>query len=507
MADRYLLESGAPDGYLLEDGSGVLLLEVPLPFVQASTIPSGFFRRKNVTHRRSARLAEYPTAQAPAANTSRANVAEQFKTRQIRSRRLQPVWWSASMATAPAAPVQQPVSAWLSRPVARRESTSRVLVKPAEIEFQVIAPPAVTMLPERPKARVIQYKRRLIAQSPQVLYPPPTGPPVAPFPAWAARAIKAVSQDRRLQRLFDQPVYPATPPAAFSIAALIKPTTLRVVRRARLVKLPDLQSYPATPVTTSPDRSQATPFVTRQIRSRRMQPAPLLVLASVAPPVISQAPVSALIRAKQFKRKARPGLFLGGSAATDGFTAGAAPAQPASAWRAPKHHRREFARHLQRVRIAPVYPATPAAPPQPYGAWKGTKPTFVEFDRSLKRSAPQPTYPATAPIVTTYLDAVRATRRKETRRKLRKLAIAPVFTPTPPPPAQPLSAWKAPKQHRADFVRRLKRAGPQLLHPATPAPTFVPGRVIVKPHGRGDIKANGRGNVSISGRSSVKANL
>lgn len=27
MASRYLLESGAPDGYLLEDGSGVLLLE------------------------------------------------------------------------------------------------------------------------------------------------------------------------------------------------------------------------------------------------------------------------------------------------------------------------------------------------------------------------------------------------------------------------------------------------------------------------------------------------
>jgi hypothetical protein len=27
MADRYLLESGAPDGYLMEDGGGVLLLE------------------------------------------------------------------------------------------------------------------------------------------------------------------------------------------------------------------------------------------------------------------------------------------------------------------------------------------------------------------------------------------------------------------------------------------------------------------------------------------------
>lgn len=27
MADRYLLESGAPDGYTLEDGTGVLILE------------------------------------------------------------------------------------------------------------------------------------------------------------------------------------------------------------------------------------------------------------------------------------------------------------------------------------------------------------------------------------------------------------------------------------------------------------------------------------------------
>jgi hypothetical protein len=27
MADRYLLESGSPDGYQLEDGSGVLILE------------------------------------------------------------------------------------------------------------------------------------------------------------------------------------------------------------------------------------------------------------------------------------------------------------------------------------------------------------------------------------------------------------------------------------------------------------------------------------------------
>lgn len=38
MADRYLLESSAIDGYLLEDGSGVLLLESqaetqPIPII------------------------------------------------------------------------------------------------------------------------------------------------------------------------------------------------------------------------------------------------------------------------------------------------------------------------------------------------------------------------------------------------------------------------------------------------------------------------------------------
>jgi hypothetical protein len=31
MADRYLLESGTPDGYLLEDGTGVLILEFADP--------------------------------------------------------------------------------------------------------------------------------------------------------------------------------------------------------------------------------------------------------------------------------------------------------------------------------------------------------------------------------------------------------------------------------------------------------------------------------------------
>lgn len=43
MADRYLLESGAPDGYLLEDGSGVLLLEQS---AGASIIPQIMHHRK-----------------------------------------------------------------------------------------------------------------------------------------------------------------------------------------------------------------------------------------------------------------------------------------------------------------------------------------------------------------------------------------------------------------------------------------------------------------------------
>lgn len=43
MADRYLLESGAPDGYLLEDGSGVLLLEVPGVDDQFYTFNGGYY--------------------------------------------------------------------------------------------------------------------------------------------------------------------------------------------------------------------------------------------------------------------------------------------------------------------------------------------------------------------------------------------------------------------------------------------------------------------------------
>lgn len=37
MADRYLLESGAPDGFTLEDGSGVLILENDPP---ATDVPN-----------------------------------------------------------------------------------------------------------------------------------------------------------------------------------------------------------------------------------------------------------------------------------------------------------------------------------------------------------------------------------------------------------------------------------------------------------------------------------
>jgi hypothetical protein len=49
VADRYLLESGAPDGYQLEDGSGVLLLEgvaavvtPPLPTIAMDAVHHSF---------------------------------------------------------------------------------------------------------------------------------------------------------------------------------------------------------------------------------------------------------------------------------------------------------------------------------------------------------------------------------------------------------------------------------------------------------------------------------
>lgn len=51
MADRYLLESGAPDGYLLEDGTGVYLLETPpaSPVTQSGQIAqAGLIARPSI---------------------------------------------------------------------------------------------------------------------------------------------------------------------------------------------------------------------------------------------------------------------------------------------------------------------------------------------------------------------------------------------------------------------------------------------------------------------------
>lgn len=49
MADRILLESGAPDGYLLEDSSGVLLLEGPVAQAGFLSRPVGGLRRMGAT--------------------------------------------------------------------------------------------------------------------------------------------------------------------------------------------------------------------------------------------------------------------------------------------------------------------------------------------------------------------------------------------------------------------------------------------------------------------------
>lgn len=51
MADRYLLESGAPDGYLLEDGTGVLLLDAPFTdYTPTITDPAGLVDSIVVEH-------------------------------------------------------------------------------------------------------------------------------------------------------------------------------------------------------------------------------------------------------------------------------------------------------------------------------------------------------------------------------------------------------------------------------------------------------------------------
>jgi len=50
VADRYLLESGAPDGYLLEDSSGVLLLEEVVPTAAEAGTSQQVLRQNSIQY-------------------------------------------------------------------------------------------------------------------------------------------------------------------------------------------------------------------------------------------------------------------------------------------------------------------------------------------------------------------------------------------------------------------------------------------------------------------------
>jgi len=472
--------------------------------------------------------------------TPNREVSPEFQTRVTRSRRQQTALWVAGMAPAAVAAVV-PASAWLVparsvKPI-RKPLERKIQTAPA-MQWQYIAPTVAALdLDQQPFK--VRYIRKIRLASPQVLFPPPTGPP-APGSAWALVKARTVSQRRRLQAQASQPsypatsvtaspdravadpfqtrlqksrksltsgaapVYPATPAAqpllpAFQAKATLRikhskkrlpqqypvgvspaapptspatpaaigtPTAFRrkvrhglflgggadsalsaasttaavypsfvpggfIERRLTAFTLRTLvypPVYPATSVVTSPDRVAAAPFVTFTTRSRRLLKPASVIGVDAAPPVTSQAPISALVFPKAERRRSwrkvksapdvigvnpaappppapisalvtaqvirrhhRPGLFLGGTVEVDGYTV----AQPETAWRLPPSSRMAFKRRLLREQIQLLFPATPPVPEQPSAAYKLKTVTRSRYVRKLLPPDVQLEFPET----------------------------------------------------------------------------------------------------------------
>jgi hypothetical protein len=131
-------------------------------------------------------------------------LAQAFTTRTVNGRRSRSIGWTAALTAQGSAPVV-PAAAWFSRPQVhpRRRAIERQIVVVDPLQWQYIAPTVAAVI-ERPKAKVIEFRRTLRLTPQHSVYPPPTGPPQT-YPAWAASRVRSVSQRRRLQELLEQP--------------------------------------------------------------------------------------------------------------------------------------------------------------------------------------------------------------------------------------------------------------------------------------------------------------
>jgi hypothetical protein len=409
---------------LLHD-SGTAQAYGQLPAVQA-IVP---FKTRDLSHFRRPLPAPMPeslVAAIPPSNDR--GIFAPFTTRTAQSRRFLRTGWMAGLASFQQAAPAVPVAAWLAPRVTRRASAPRKLLVAPVLQWNYIAPPPIAWS-NPPKVFRIEFRTRLQRHAAQLSFPPATGPPNL-YPAWAARVLPPFAfEDRRLLRV-EHDVYPETPKPEPNLCARIQ-LGFRKRRDAawRFLRV-ELASYPATPApSASNDRSLVEPFVTRYSRSRRLLRPPSLIVAGVATPGTSQAPLPAFEAKKPFYRPSK--------------------------------------RKLLRLPELDRYPATQAPPAQPISA--------LTPHRPKRRRTPTGLFLSSGPVVEARVQAqypsfkqTELLKWRDRPRTLLRVAHPPAFPQTPAVPAQPVSAWRLPKQFTVEHVRKLLSAGPQPSFPATP---------------------------------------
>src|SRR5262245_10226123 len=133
MADRYLLESGAPDGYQLEDGSGVLLLEdgqTPLDF---SIDPIQPRKLNTITTALAASIGLIAPVFTPIADVAEAFFAS---AQSVQVNQQNPIQYQAlaQPPTQPAAPEEVTLDKWLGYPAPAHRAVRRVPEDTAFVE-------------------------------------------------------------------------------------------------------------------------------------------------------------------------------------------------------------------------------------------------------------------------------------------------------------------------------------------------------------------------------------
>jgi hypothetical protein len=469
-------------------------------------------KRTNTTQRRKREVESEPSYPPTAVLSPDRALYAPFVTRTQRVRKL---LVSPAPISFPAAPSVVPAAAWITRQTPKRKTTKRRVLSVNLGAIERYTPPSIAWAP-RPQVKPIRFNPKLIKQSPQLLYPPTTGPPPTAqgYPAWLTTPLPRTFQARKLLVPRDQPLYPETPKPEPNMAGRIPVGFRRRKQAKRKALVPRLDVYPAgTPPVASPDRALDTPFVTRTQRARRLQVPRPLPSVDAAPPPVSQAPVDATQAKRLKKRRARQGLFLSAGGPVEArvqpqfpswattptkkrkstkrtlrnapgavsFPATpAAPAQPQAAWALKAPFRREDSqRKPLKLAPNPATPATPAVPPQPQSAWELKLAKWRADARRRTKAVPvNPATPATPPPPVEPQSAWRlvvALKRRDLERRLVRALHSPRYSQAPVPP-QPFSAWKLARSFFASFKRKLIPAAPQITYPETPPTGEIPAR-------------------------------